>query len=99
MTTIIGDLDLKQYGKLLAKAVPKVIKTEAENERMLALVESLLAKGENSLTPEEDALLELLTDLIHDFESKAYPIPKSEPHEMAAFLLEQRELKPSDLWP
>jgi antitoxin component HigA of HigAB toxin-antitoxin module len=46
------------------------------------------------MTPEEDALLELLTGLIHDFEEKAYPIPKSEPHEMVAFLLEQRGLAP-----
>lgn len=38
-------------------------------------------------------------DLIHDFESKAYAIPKSAPHEALGFLLEQRCLKPSDLWP
>lgn len=99
MTTTIADLDLKRYGHLLAKASPKVIKTEEENDHMLAIVESLMAKGENGVTPEEDALLELLTHLIHDFESKAYPIPKSEPHEMLAFLLDQRGLKPRDLWP
>jgi HTH-type transcriptional regulator/antitoxin HigA len=58
-----------------------------------------MEKGQGDLTPEEDALLELLTDLIHDFEEKAYPIPKSEPHEMVAFLLEQRGLTPKDLWP
>src|SRR5216684_9427033 len=95
----IEDLDLKRYGRLLARAVPKVIKTEEENERALAIVESLMEKGEENLTPEEDALLELLTDLIHDFESKAYTISKSEPHEMLAFLIEQRGLAPKDLWP
>jgi len=99
MSTTIEDLDLKRYGRLLARAVPKVIKTEEENERALAIVESLLEKGEGKLTPEEDALLELLADLIHDFEEKAYPIPKSEPHEMVAFLLEQRGLAAKDLWP
>ena len=41
-----------------------------ENERLLAVVESLMEKGEENFTPEEDALLELLTNLIHDFESK-----------------------------
>jgi len=92
-------LDEKRYGKLLSKTLPKVIETKAENERMLAAVESLLEKGEDALTPEEDALLELLTGLIHDFESKAYPIPKSEPHEIVAYLLEVRGLQPSDLWP
>ena len=99
MSTTIEDLDLKRYGRLLARAVPKVIKTEEENERALAIVESLMEKGQGDLTPEEDALLELLADLIHDFEEKAYPIPKSEPHEMVAFLLEQRGLTPKDLWP
>jgi HTH-type transcriptional regulator/antitoxin HigA len=93
------DLDLKRYGRLLARAVPKIIKTEEENERALAIVESLMEKGEGNTTPEEDALLELLTDLVHDFEARAYPIPKSEPHEMVACLLEQRGLAPKDLWP
>jgi len=99
MSTITAELDLKRYGKLLARTVPQAIRTQEENERLLAVVESLMRKGEENLTPEEDAQLELLTDLIHDFESKVYPIPKSEPHEMVAFLLEQRGLKPSDLWP
>lgn len=99
MNIAMQGLDLKRYGRLLAKAAPRVIKTEEENERALAIVESLLKKGEKNLTPEEDELLDLLTDLIHDFEEKAYPIPKSEPHEMVAFLLEQRGLTPKDLWP
>ncbi|MFN3323399.1 MAG: type II toxin-antitoxin system HigA family antitoxin [Bryobacteraceae bacterium] len=99
MNTTAEELDLKRYGRLLAKAVPRVIRTEGENERALAIVESLMEKGEKNLTPEEDELLDLLVDLIHDFEEKAYPIPKSEPHKMVAFLLEQRGLAPKDLWP
>jgi HTH-type transcriptional regulator/antitoxin HigA len=99
MSTTMEDLDLKRYGRLLARAVPKVIKTEEENERALAIVESLMTKGEGNLTPEEDALLELLTDLIQEFEEQAYPIPKSDPHKMIAFLLEQRGLATKDLWP
>lgn len=98
MNTTTEELDLKRYGRLLAKAVPRVIRTEEENERALAIVESLMEKGEKNLTPEEDELLNLLVDLIHDFEEKAYPIPKSEPHKMVAFLLEQRGLAPKDLW-
>lgn len=99
MNTTIEDLDLKRYGRLLARALPKVIKTEEENERALAAVESVMEKGEKNMSPEDGALLELLTHLIHDFEEKAYPIPKSEPHAMVAFLLEQRGLAPKDLWP
>ena len=56
-----------------------MISTEPENGRLLAIVESLLRKGEDRLTPEEDTLLEQLTGLIHDFESRAYPVGNSEP--------------------
>jgi antitoxin component HigA of HigAB toxin-antitoxin module len=77
-----------------------VITTETEHERALSEVESLLEKGERHMTPEEDALLDLLTNLIRDYEATAYPPrAKSKPAEMVAFLLEQRALKPSDLWP
>jgi hypothetical protein len=40
--------------------VPRVIGSEEENDRMPGIVESLMAKWEGALTPEEDALLELL---------------------------------------
>ncbi len=93
------ELDVKAYGRLLSKTVPTVIKTAEENLRMLAIVDKLMAKGEDNLTREEDALLELLVDLIHDFEEKHDPLAKSEPHKMVAFLLDQRGMKASDLWP
>jgi HTH-type transcriptional regulator/antitoxin HigA len=100
MGSLTATIDLKRYGRLLAKAAPCVITTEGEHERALATVESLMEKGERKMTPEEDALLDLLTNLIRDYEATAYPPrAKSRPHQMVAFLLEQRDLKPSDLWP
>lgn len=100
MGTLTASIDVKRYGRLLAKAVPRVIATEAEHDRALALVESLMGKGERHMTSEEDALLDLLTNLIRDYEASRYPSrPKSTPHRMVAFLLEQRDLKASDLWP
>jgi HTH-type transcriptional regulator / antitoxin HigA len=100
MGSLTASIDLKRYGRLLAKAVPRVIATEEENERATAIVESLMEKGERNMTPEEDALLDLLTNLIRDYESSTCPSrPKSTPRQMVAFLLEQRDLKPNDLWP
>ena len=99
MSTTTIDLDAKRYGRLLARTLPAVIKSEDENNRMLAIIEDLMAKGEDNLSPEQGALLELLVDLVHDFEEKHYPLPSSPPHQMVAFLLEQRGLKPSALWP
>jgi HTH-type transcriptional regulator/antitoxin HigA len=99
METLTATIDLKRYGRLLAKTAPRVIATEKENDRALAIVESLMEKGDRNLTPEEDALLDLLTNLIQAYEATAYPPrEKSKPCEMVEFLLEQRDLKPSDLW-
>lgn len=100
MGVLTETIDERRYARLLAKAVPRVIRTEEENERALVLVESLMEKGERSMTPEEGALLDLLTNLIHDYEATAYPPRKrSKPHRMVAFLLEQRGLTAKDLWP
>jgi HTH-type transcriptional regulator/antitoxin HigA len=99
MGTVIETIDLKRYGRLLAKAAPRVITTEEEHERALANVESLIEKGERKMTPEENELLDLLTNLIRDYEASVYPPrEKSKPHEMVAFLMEQRGLTPKDLW-
>jgi HTH-type transcriptional regulator/antitoxin HigA len=97
MSTVLVDLDAKRYGRLLAKALPAVAKTKDDNDRMLATIESLMVKGEENLTAEEGALLELLVDLVHDFEERHDPLPPSPPHRMVAFLLEQRGLQPSAL--
>jgi|HubBroStandDraft_1064217.scaffolds.fasta_scaffold101445_2 hypothetical protein len=37
MSASLTDLDTKRYGRLLAKALPAVVKSEAENDRMLAI--------------------------------------------------------------
>ena len=66
---------------------------------MLAIVEGLMAKGERNLTAEENTLLDSLVDLVHDFEERHDPFPSSPPHRMVAFLLEQRGLKASALYP
>ena len=100
MGTLTETIDVKRYGRLLAKAVPCVIATEAEHERALETVKALIGKGERNMTPEEDALLDLLTNLIRDYEAAAHPPrEKSEPGRMVAFLLEQRAMQPSGLWP
>ncbi|HLP87336.1 MAG TPA: transcriptional regulator [Nostocaceae cyanobacterium] len=83
------------YSQLLSQYQPRIIKTEAENERFLAVVESLLAR--KSLTPEEEAVLELLVKLIEDFESEHYQLNVSTPHSRILHLLEARDLAAEDL--
>jgi len=91
-------INKKKYGALLATARPAVIKIEEENERMLSLAEQLIDKGK-SRTPEEDQLFELVTRLIEDFEEEHYPIPDAPPHRILRFLMEQNDLRQSDLLP
>ena len=100
MGALTTGFDMKRYGRLLAKASPRVIATDQERDRAVAIVESLMEKGERNMTPEEDALLSLVTNLIRDYEPGVYPPrEKSKPHQMVAFLLEQRGLSSKDLWP
>lgn len=62
---------------LLSEYQPGIIKTEAENDKFLEVVEELLARPQ--LSAEENALLELLLRLIEDFEDKHYQINASSP--------------------
>ncbi|HXF39206.1 MAG TPA: transcriptional regulator [Blastocatellia bacterium] len=92
-------IDSRKYGKLLARTLPQAIRTEKENERMLAEVDSLMSKPEDKLTPEEHALLELLFTLIERFEEEHYPIPEAPPHSIIQTLMQERELRQRDLVP
>jgi HTH-type transcriptional regulator/antitoxin HigA len=89
-------LDPSRYRRLVAEVSPAIIETEEENERVLAIVERLIAKAEKR-TPEDDAILNLLVHLVEEFEGKAYPMGQASPAEMISFLLEQRALKPAAL--
>jgi HTH-type transcriptional regulator / antitoxin HigA len=90
-------MDQTKYKRLLVRVVPTAIETEAENQRALGILETLLAKGEGNLTTEEDALAELLTQLIESFEQRTYPRKKSSPPDLVRFLLDQKGLKPIHL--
>ena len=85
------------YAKLLAKSLPRPIRSEAEHERLTA---TLLALDErDDLSPEEEALAEVLTLLIEDYEEKYHPLPRVSPNASLNALMEERELKHKDIWP
>jgi len=94
--TATADIDQEKYGKLLAKTLPKIIETDEEFDRMAALLEELTIP-ERELTPEEDALANLIEKLVVDYDDRYYAIPDAKPHEMVKFLMEQRDLKQADL--
>ncbi|MGA3185949.1 MAG: helix-turn-helix domain-containing protein [Bryobacteraceae bacterium] len=86
-------LDGRRYRRLVAEISPVIIESEEENERVLAIVERLMSKGEKR-SAEEDAILNLLVHLVEQFEGNAYPTGEASPAETIAFLLEQRGLRP-----
>lgn len=93
-----ADLNRKRYGRLLAQFTPKVIETPAEHDAALAIVESLMEKGDDGRSHEEDTLLELLSDLIARFEEKLYePNPDAPALEVLKDLMVANRMKAIDL--
>ncbi len=87
--------DQDAYRNLLAEVAPKVIETEEEYDRTLAVVEQLtFAKNR---TPEERALHKLLVTLIEAYEAQNYPMPQAAPHEILQHILESSGTRQADL--
>jgi HTH-type transcriptional regulator / antitoxin HigA len=93
-----------KYQELRAEYQPKLIKTEAENEHALTSVEKLMNLPNRS--PEQDAIYELLIILVEKFEREFYQPDRTasplgnranNPGFMLSFLMDQRDLKTSDL--
>lgn len=96
MSTTTIDLDEKNYGRLLTRTLPHVIRTEEELAR---LTDELMRLDEReNLTPEEQELAELLTVLIDEYEQRRYPIRKASPQQTLQHLMEARNLTQKDLW-
>jgi HTH-type transcriptional regulator / antitoxin HigA len=86
----------EKYKEVLSEYQPKLIKTEAENERALAMVERLMNLPSRTLEQEE--MYELLVVLIEKFEREFYQTNReNNPGSMLAFLMEQQDLQPIDL--
>lgn len=84
-----------KYKELLIAYLPKLIKTEAENEQALGIVEYLMHRER---TPEEDELYHLLITLIEKFEQQYYqPSQQNNPASMLLFILEESERSRDDL--
>ena len=98
-TSATRRLNARRYARLLAQRLPMVIRTEKENEEMLAAIWELMTKGEDNLSAEELALLELMSVLVERFEEEHYPIPDAPPHRILQHLIESRNIKQADLVP
>jgi len=87
----------EKYVQLLTTAIPRVIDSETEYDRLEPIFERLLDKGENR-SPEEDALFDLLANLMEDYERRTLePIPNASPTKMLEYLMKENDLKQKDL--
>jgi HTH-type transcriptional regulator/antitoxin HigA len=91
-------LNRARYAALLAEALPAPITGEQDYERMLALAERLIDKGEGK-TREEGVLLSLVGQLIEAYEAGRYDLPGAAPVEVLRHLMEERGLTQADLLP
>jgi HTH-type transcriptional regulator/antitoxin HigA len=96
MKNSVLELDSKRYGRLLARKLPAVIRTEDQNERLIAELEQL-DKRHDELTPEEREYSELLAVLIEAFEDANYALEGSTPESRLRSLMETHGLRQRDL--
>ena len=86
----------QKYAGLLAEALPEVIETEAQNRRMIKILNKLMDKGKNR-TLEETKLMKLLGHLIQEFEQRFYQPESPTPREALIAMMEMNHLKQAEL--
>jgi HTH-type transcriptional regulator/antitoxin HigA len=83
------------YGLLLRQTRPEVVRDEEQNAEYVRHLEKLTAK--KRVTAGERKLIELLTLLVEDFESRHYVVPEAGPLDIVRHLMEAHGLRQKDL--
>jgi HTH-type transcriptional regulator / antitoxin HigA len=106
LETMSATIEIKDsvYAKLLAKSLPRPFHSATEHARLTKMLLRLDERDErDDLSPEEQALAEVLTLLIEDYEEdheqRYHPVPRVSPTESLNALMEERGLKHKDIWP
>ncbi len=97
--TTLSTFDEQKYARLLSRALPVKIRTEAEYDRMNAVIRELVDRDEEGLSPEEERLVDLLSDLIQQYDEEHYPVKDLTPHGMLRSLMDDNGLGQKDIWP
>lgn len=101
VTTATFPLDVKALEKTWAAfdrvAHLRPIRNDIEYERTVALMNGLLDVVGDQEGHVLAGLLDLVSELVQDFDADHYAIEASEPREVLRYLIEQRGLKQSDL--
>jgi len=92
---VIAALNETKYAAVLGEYKPRPIHTEEDNRRAIASLE-VIHKNE-PLTPEQEAVAELLTTLIEKFEEERYALTAASPAAILRELLQANGLEQKDL--
>ncbi|MEP6536519.1 MAG: helix-turn-helix transcriptional regulator, partial [Bryobacteraceae bacterium] len=88
------DFDIKRYGRLLAKTLPRPIESHDECARASAVIKSMMNRDRS---PEASTLLQLLVGLVTGYEDRTVPMPDLPPDQMLRSLLESSGMKQTEL--
>lgn len=101
MTTAIATLDIKALQKTWAAfdriAHLRPIRTEEEYDRTVSLMNYLLDMVGDQEDHALSGLLDLVSELVADYDTNHFAIEASEPSEVLRYLIELRGLKQADL--
>src|ERR1017187_7680725 len=94
---LIEAIDEKKYGRLLAKYLPAVIRSDDEHDRLAELLMKLALSDQR--TAEEERLIELLERLVDDYDERRMKgsLEVLEPLALLEHLMEEGGLKQVDL--
>jgi HTH-type transcriptional regulator / antitoxin HigA len=94
---VMDAIDEKKYGRLLAKHLPGVIRSDEEHDRLAGLLMKLALQEET--TAEEKRLIELLERLLDDYDERKMhgQLEALEPLELLRYLMGEGGLKQMDL--
>lgn len=81
-----------RYFELVRKFPLKSLQSEEELDRAIAVVNQLVDRGFENLSPGEEAYLDVLSDLVEKYEDEHHPIPEASPTGMIQFFMEDRQL-------
>ena len=94
---MIAAMDEKKYGRLLAKYVPGVVRSDEEHDRLAELLMKLALS--EARTAEEDRLVELLERLVDDYDERRMKgrLEGLAPLALLEHLMEEGDLRQVDL--
>lgn len=87
----------KEYGALLQRTLPSVIRSEEDYDRHLQRLEEMMEHGPKSVA--EGRLMELLGVILQDYEKRRFRLGESAtPHSVLRSLMDAKKVRHKDVW-